>query len=296
MESGREPNSDSVRIWRCRGCDVRLTRPRIMGIVNVTPDSFSDGGLYVVPDQAIAHGIRLASEGAELLDVGGESTRPGAEVVSPDEELRRVIPVVQALVAQSGVPVTIDTRHAIVAHAALAAGACAVNDVIPFTDDPDMVEVIRESGAGVVLMHMRGTPQTMMEHAVYDDVVGEVEASLREKLICAEAVGIARECIMLDPGIGFAKTTAHNLALLAATARLASMGPLLVGASRKRFIGEVCGGDCAPDERQGGSIAVAAWCAQQGAAIVRVHDVKATQQALAMVQALTEAALGIKNV
>ncbi|MDX9867649.1 MAG: dihydropteroate synthase [Kiritimatiellia bacterium] len=282
---------DIGRVWACRGRAVPLRHTLVMGIVNVTPDSFSDGGLYADPERAIAHGLRLAAEGAELLDVGGESTRPGAEEVGAEEEARRVVPVIQALAGRGGVPVSVDTRHAAVARAALEAGACAVNDVRPFTEDAEMVRLVRDSGAGVVLTHMRGTPRTMSGLAQYGDVVGEVEAMLRDALTRAAECGIGRERILLDPGIGFAKDTAHSIALLAATARLARLGPLLVGASRKRFLGEVCG---EPDarERAGGSVGAAVWCALHGAAVVRAHDVKATRQALAVVRRLAEATVG----
>lgn len=256
-----------------------------MGIVNVTPDSFSDGGLWFDAGRAVAHGLQLVAEGADLLDVGGESTRPGAAEVSEAEELRRVLPVVRALTVQGGVPVSVDTRRPEVARAAVEAGACVVNDILPFAGDAAMAAVVRETRAGVVLMHMRGTPQTMAGLAAYDDVVAEVCAALQAALAYAEEQGIARDRAVIDPGIGFAKATAHNVALLAATARLAKVAPVLVGASRKRFIGELCGEACA-SERVGGSVGAAVWCALQGAAVVRVHDVKATRQALTVVRAL----------
>ncbi len=256
-----------------------------MGIVNVTPDSFSDGGQWFDAGRAVAHGMNLVAEGADLLDVGGESTRPGAAEVGEEEELKRVLPVIRALAERSGVPVSVDARRPAVARTALEAGACIVNDILPFAGDAAMASVVCGSGAGVVLMHMRGTPQTMAGFAVYDDVVAEVEASLQAALAYAEEHGIARDRVVIDPGIGFAKTTAHNVALLAATARLARLAPLLVGASRKRFIGDLCGEACA-DKRVGGSVGAAVWCALQGAAVVRVHDVKATRQALEVVRAL----------
>lgn len=275
------------RVWRCRDRLIPLGRTLVMGIVNVTPDSFSDGGLWPDAGSAVAHGLRLAAEGADLLDVGGESTRPGAAEVGEAEELRRVVPVVRALAEQSGLPVSVDTRRPAVARAAVEAGACIVNDILPFAGDAAMAAAVRESGAGVVLMHMRGTPQTMAGLAAYDDVVAEVCASLRAAVDYAAEQGIAGDRVVIDPGIGFAKTTAHNLALLAATARLARLAPVLVGASRKRFLGELCGEACAA-ERLGGSVGVAVWCALQGAAVVRAHDVKATCQALTVVRALAK--------
>ncbi len=271
------------RIWQCGSRAVAVDTTRVMGIVNVTPDSFSDGGLWFDAGRAVEHGLRLVAEGADLLDVGGESTRPGAAEVDAAEEARRVLPVIRALAAQCGVPVSVDTRRPEVARAAVEAGACIVNDILPFAGDAAMAAAVRETGAGLVLMHMRGTPQTMAEQAVYADVVAEVEAALQASLAYAEAEGIGRGRVVIDPGIGFAKTAAHNVALLAATARLARLAPVLVGASRKRFIGELCG---EPDarERVGGSVGAAVWCALQGAAVVRVHDVKATRQALTVVR------------
>jgi len=231
--------------------------------------------------------LELVAEGADLLDVGGESTRPGSAAVDDAEELRRVLPVIRSLAGACGVPVSVDTRHAAVARAAVAEGACIVNDIMPFAGDAAMAEAVRETGAGVVLMHLRGDPQTMAQHAVYGDVVAEVERALQESLAYAAEQGIARDRVMIDPGIGFAKTTAHNVALLAATARLARTAPLLVGVSRKRFIGELCTEPSAA-ERVGGSVGAAVWCALQGASAVRVHDVKATRQALTVVRQIAD--------
>ncbi len=287
-KKGDEPMSkrEQTRVWQC--CDRQvsfLERPLVMGIVNVTPDSFSDGGSWFDADAAVAHGLRLIAEGADLLDIGGESTRPGAAEVDEREESRRILPVIRALASKGAVPLSVDTRRAVVARQAVAAGACIVNDIMPFAGDAAMAEVLRATGAGLVTMHMRGTPQNMARHTAYDDVVTEVETALRDALAYAEAQGIARERVVIDPGIGFAKDTAQNVALLAATARLARVAPLLVGASRKRFIGELCG-EPAAAERVGGSVGVAVWCALQGAAVVRVHDVKATRQALTVIQRL----------
>ena len=274
-----------TRVWRCCGQQIPLARTLVMGIVNVTPDSFSDGGQWFEADRAVAHGLELVAEGADLLDIGGESSRPGAAVVEESEELRRILPVIRALAERCGVPVSVDTRRPTVARAALDAGACIVNDIMPFAGDAAMAVAVRDTEAGVVLMHMRGTPQTMAQAADYGDVVAEVENALRGAVAYAETQGIGRERIVIDPGIGFAKTGMHNVALLAATDRLARIAPLLVGASRKRFIGELCGEAVAAD-RVGGSVGVAVWCALHGASIVRVHDVKATRQALTVVREL----------
>jgi dihydropteroate synthase len=281
-------------IWRCRGRDVPLDRTKVMGIVNVTPDSFSDGGCWFDAERAVAHGLRLVEEGADFLDVGGESTRPGAAEVGEEDELRRVLPVIRALAEQCGVPVSVDTRRAAVAREAVAAGACIVNDIMPFAGDTQMAAVVRETGCGLVAMHMRGTPQTMGTLTAYGDVVAEVEQALSEALSYCDAQGIERTCVAVDPGIGFAKTTEQNVALLTATERLSRLAPLLIGASRKRFIGELCG---EPDAaaRVGGSIGVAVWCALRGASILRVHDVKATRQALTMAVELEKKARVRRN-
>lgn len=258
-----------------------------MGIVNVTPDSFSDGGKWLEPEAAVAHGLRLAAEGADLLDVGGESTRPGASAVDEREEAARILPVIRALAAQGGVPVSVDTRHAAVARQAVAAGACIVNDVMPLAGDAAMAAVVRETGAGAVLMHMRGTPQTMAQCAAYEDVVSEVWRALAEALDDAAGHGIGRDRLVIDPGIGFAKNTEQNVAVLRDVARLAELAPVLVGASRKRFIGELCG-EASAGERLGGSVGAAVWCALQGVSVLRVHDVKATLQALTVFGTLAQ--------
>ena len=280
--------------WRCRGRDVPLDCTKVMGILNVTPDSFSDGGCWFDAERAVAHGLRLVEEGADFLDVGGESTRPGAAEVGEEDELRRVLPVIRALAEQCGVPVSVDTRRAAVAREAVAAGACIVNDIMPFAGDAQMAAVVRETGCGLVAMHMRGTPQTMGTLTAYGDVVAEVEQALSEALSYCDAQGIERTCVAVDPGIGFAKTTEQNVALLTATERLSRLAPLLIGASRKRFIGELCG---EPDAaaRVGGSIGVAVWCALRGASILRVHDVKATRQALTMAVELEKKARVRRN-
>ncbi|MDD4101370.1 MAG: dihydropteroate synthase [Kiritimatiellae bacterium] len=267
------------RVWRCCDRSIDLSTSLVMGIVNVTPDSFSDGGRCFDAAVAIRQGLQLVEDGADLLDIGGESTRPGADDVSEAEELRRVMPVVSGLNGRCGVPISVDTRRPAVARAAIAAGACIINDVMPLTDGPEMADVVRESGCGLVTMHMRGTPKTMLAQAVYEDVVAEVEDCLAAALAQCAARGIARDRVVIDPGIGFAKTTRHNLELMAAVPRLARLAPVLIGASRKRFIGELCD-EPAATERLGGSVGAAVWCALHGAAVVRVHDVKATRQAL----------------
>jgi dihydropteroate synthase len=274
----RRETSVDAPCWRMAGREMPLDRTRVMGIVNVTPDSFSDGGRWAATDAAVAHGLVLAGQGADVLDVGGESTRPGAAAVSLEEELRRVVPTVRELARQTDVPVSVDTSKAEVARQALAAGACIVNDVTALTGDPAMGAVVAASGAGVVLMHMRGTPRDMQCEPRYDDVIAEVYAALAGYVAAARQAGVAGAAMLVDPGIGFGKTGRHNLELLAGLARFADLAPVLVGASRKRFIGELTG---APVEaRLAGSLAVAVWCARQGAAVVRVHDVRETCDAL----------------
>lgn len=277
------------RAWSCCGRRILLGRkPLVMGIVNVTPDSFSDGGKWLDPDQAIAHGLALVREGADVLDIGGESTRPGAEYVEPDEELRRIMPVVKALSECTGVPISVDTRRAEVARKVIEAGACIINDVKPFLGDEEMAAVIRETGAGLVVMHAKGIPKTMDSLTDYEDVVDEVERSLQEAFSYAVEQGIDKDAIMIDPGIGFAKTTQQSLSLLASTDRLARIAPILVGVSRKRVIGDICHEPDAPS-RDGGSVGCAAWCYFCGAAVMRVHAVRETRQAFLMIDALERA-------
>lgn len=273
------------RVWQCGRYPLSLERPLVMGIVNVTPDSFSDGGEHATTDAAVEHGLRLVREGADILDVGGESTRPGSDEVPPDVESARVLPVVERLAREAGVPVSIDTRHAEVAHAALASGASIVNDVAGFRDRA-MVEVAAASDAGLAVMHMLGEPKSMQVNPRYDDVVAEVRAFLGHQATALLAAGVAPERICVDPGIGFGKTLDHNLALLRALSELASLGyPVLVGASRKRMIGDLTG-EPEPKRRLGGSVAVALWAATHGASVVRVHDVRETKQALTVWGAL----------
>ncbi len=250
--------------------------PAVMGIVNITPDSFSDGGRYVVARQAIDHARRLVDEGADILDIGAESTRPGAQSVSVEEELDRLLPVLQA-VRDLGVAVSVDTMKPTVMRAALAAGATMINDVNGFQAEGAWLAV-RDSTCALCVMHMQGMPRTMQEAPSYTNVVDEVEAFLIERIESAKAVGIGRERICIDPGFGFGKTLEHNLDLLAALPRFARLAPVLVGLSRKRMIGALTGRDI-PD-RLAGSLAAALRAVQNGAAIVRVHDVAATVDAL----------------
>jgi dihydropteroate synthase len=257
---------------------------KLMGVVNVTPDSFSDGGLYLDPEAAVVHGRELAAAGAEILDVGGESTRPGAEVVAEEEEMRRVVPVIRGL-SDLDCQVSVDTSKAGVAEAALDAGAEIVNDVTALRADPEMAALCAERGATVVLMHMRGDPRTMQDDPRYEDVIAEVKAFLAERLDAASAADIAEERIWLDPGIGFGKTAAHNLELLRRLGELRDLGrPLVVGTSRKSFIGKVDGS--AARERLGGTIASSVLAAAEGAEVLRVHDVAEVRQALAVATAI----------
>lgn len=257
-----------------------------MGVVNVTPDSFSDGGLYLDPEAAIAHGRELAEAGAAILDVGGESTRPGAEPVAEEVELRRVVPVIEGL-AGGEAAISVDTSKAAVAEAALDAGAEIVNDVTALRGDPEMSALCAERGVTTILMHMRGDPRTMQDDPTYDDVVGEVKTFLGERQEAAVAAGIEEARIWLDPGIGFGKTVAHNLELLGRLPELADLGrPLVVGTSRKGFIGRIDGSEAR--ERLGGTIASSVLAAAAGADVLRVHDVAEMAQALR----LTDAVLG----
>ena len=261
-------------------------RVRLMGIVNVTPDSFSDGGLYLDADRAIARGRVLAEEGADLLDVGGESTRPGARAVWAEEELRRVLPVLEGL-RGVGVPVSIDTSKAAVAEAALDAGAELVNDVTALRADPELAAVCAARGCDVVLMHMLGTPRTMQEAPVYGDVVEEVKRFLAERIDVAKRHGIDEDRIWVDPGIGFGKTVDHNLELLRRLGELRDLGrPIVVGTSRKSFIGKLTGRDA--DERLGGTVASNVLAVRAGADVLRVHDVAQVREAVRVAEAILE--------
>jgi len=273
-------------MFTCGKYHLDLTRPCVMGIVNVTPDSFSDGGKFAATEAAIAHGVDLVNQGAGILDIGGESTRPGATPVPLEEELRRVIPVIEGLVRSVDVPISIDTYKPEVMRAAIAAGASIVNDVFALRE-PGGLEVVAASNAGVCLMHSQGTPQTMQADPHYVDVVAEVLAFLQERMAAAEAHGIPRERIILDPGFGFGKRSVHNLALLRELHPLCALGqPVLVGLSRKSVLGQVTGNDI--DARLHSSIAAAVIAAMKGAKILRVHDVKATVDALKIVSAVEE--------
>jgi dihydropteroate synthase len=255
-----------------------------MGVVNVTPDSFSDGGLYLDPEAAIAHGGELAAAGAEILDVGGESTRPGAKPVGAEEELRRVVPVIRGL---SDGDVSVDTSKAVVAEAALDAGATIVNDVTALRGDPEMAALCAERGATVILMHMLGEPRTMQDDPRYGDVVAEVKEFLAARLEAAIAAGIAEERVWLDPGIGFGKTAAHSMELLRRLGELRDLGrPLVVGTSRKSFIGKV--DDSGAGERLGGTIASSVLAGAEGADVLRVHDVAEVRQALTVAAAILD--------
>lgn len=275
--------------WRFAGRDVALERPIVMGVVNVTPDSFSDGGRFLDPEAAVAHGLALVAQGADLLDVGGESTRPGSEPVDAAEELRRVLPVVEELARRAGVPVSIDTTKAVVADRAAAAGARLVNDISGLRFDPELADVVRARNLGLVLMHSRGRPKDMQEAPRYDDVLGEVTRELDQALDRAAARGVPREATILDPGIGFAKRLEDNLALLAGLAALrAALGrPLLVGPSRKSFLGAVTG--AAVGERLPGTLAAVAAAVLGGADGVRVHDVREARQAADVAAAIRAA-------
>ncbi|WP_374601848.1 dihydropteroate synthase [Arenimonas sp.] len=262
----------------CAGRVLKFDVPRVMGIVNVTPDSFSDGGSHDSTEAAVAHGLRLAAEGADLLDVGGESTRPGAGEVPVDEELRRVIPVIERLAAETSLPISVDTSKPEVIRAAVAAGAGLVNDVFALRRE-GALEAATAAGVPVVLMHMQGEPRSMQDAPEYDDLVGEVHRFLAERIFACEMAGIPKKSIVLDPGYGFGKTTAHNLLLLRQQSRLLDLGlPLLAGLSRKRSLGEITGRDVG--ERVHASVAAAVLAAEYGARILRVHDVAATVDAL----------------
>jgi len=269
----------------CAGRILRLDRTRVMGIVNVTPDSFSDGGAHDHTEAAIAHGVKLVAEGADLLDIGGESTRPGASAVSLQDELRRVVPVIEGLAARTSVPLSVDTYKPEVMRAAVAAGAGMINDICALGQD-GALDAAAELGVPVVLMHMRGQPRSMQEAPHYEDVVAEVHRFLADRILAAELAGIPRARLVVDPGFGFGKDDNHNLTLLAQLERFASLGvPVLAGLSRKRTIGALTGHEV-PAARVSGSVAAHLVAAQRGARIVRVHDVAATVDALKVWEAV----------
>ena len=277
-----------MNIWEC--CDRRLSfdRTLVMGILNVTPDSFSDGGKFLDPFKAVDRADKMLEEGADIIDVGGESTRPGADEVPEADELARVIPVIEAVVSRTGATVSIDTTKAAVARAAIDAGAVIINDVTALRSDPEMTDVVADTEAGVVLMHMLGNPRTMQSNPTYDDVVAEVKAALVGWAADALAAGIPDAAIVLDPGIGFGKTPEHNLQLLRGIPTLCEPGfPILIGTSRKSFIGTTL--DASVEERLAGTAATVAWSVSQGAGIVRVHDVKEMVAVVRMTEAMMTA-------
>lgn len=277
---------DALSRARAPLAGLALDRPRVMAILNVTPDSFSDGGLFLDPAAARAQARAAVAAGADMLDIGGESTRPGAAPVATPEEIARTAPVIAAIRGESGVPISIDTRKAAVAERALAEGADVVNDVAAMLFDPGMAALVRDRGVPVVLMHHLGTPETMQDDPRYDDVVLDVYDWLADRVEAAVAAGIARDRIVLDPGIGFGKTLQHNVSLLRHLSLYHGLGlPVLVGASRKRFIGTLTGAEAARD-RMAGSVAVALHAAAQGVQILRVHDTLETRQALSLQQAV----------
>ncbi len=276
-------------VWRCGDVELECGhRTLVMGVLNVTPDSFSDGGRFFGERAAVDRGIAMVDEGADIVDVGGESTRPGAAAVPVREEMDRVLPVIERLAGHVPVPISVDTRHAEVARRALDAGASIVNDVTAGRD-PDMFEVVRDTRAGYVLMHMRGEPATMQEAPYYEDVVAQVTEFLRERVEAAGLAGIQTDRLAVDPGIGFGKNLEHNLALLHDVDRLIGLGrPIVVGPSRKRFIGALLDG-LPEDERLEGTIGAVAWLAVRGAHVVRVHDVLEVGRALRVVDAIARA-------
>lgn len=271
----------------CNGRALVLDRPRVMGIVNVTPDSFSDGGRHDTADLAVAHALRLAEEGADVLDVGGESTRPGAAEVDTDEELRRVIPVIERLARETALPISVDTSKPEVMRAAIEAGAGLINDVRALRAD-GALDAAAQLGVPVVLMHMQGEPRSMQAAPAYDDVVADVHRFLAERIFAAEMAGIPKSRLIVDPGFGFGKTLEHNIALLARLDAFSSLGvPMLAGLSRKRTIGELTGRE-GTDERVHGSVAAHLIAAQRGAMLLRVHDVAATVDALKVWHAVVQ--------
>jgi dihydropteroate synthase len=278
--------------WQCGS--VRLNGgplPLIMGVLNTTPDSFSDGGRFLSVDAALIRAREMIAQGADIIDVGGESTRPGAEPVDATSEMRRVLPVIEALASGSRAVISVDTTKASVAREAVRLGACIINDVSAMTADPAMAATVRDTGAGVVLMHMRGNPRTMQDNPQYADVTGEVARWLAARIAAAAAAGIAPEAVAVDPGIGFGKTVTHNAELISGLARIADLGrPVLAGMSRKRFIGALAG---VPDAggRLAGSLAALACAVLQGATILRVHDVAESVQAARVAAAIRTPAL-----
>lgn len=276
-----------AKVWRHRTGEMVLDRTRVMGVLNVTPDSFSDGGLYYEPEAAIRRGLEMVEQGADLLDIGGESTRPRSDPVPVEEEWRRVGPVIQALSRQVDVPLSIDTMKPEVAEKAVRAGAAIVNDVSGMRD-PAMIRLVASTQVGVVVMHMLGNPKTMQEHPEYADVVREVKVFLVDRTEALRAAGVPAEAIAIDPGVGFGKSLNHNLTLLRNLGQLASLGhPVVVGLSRKSFIGVLGAGEAR--ERMPGSLAAATVAVAQGAHVVRAHDVLETVRAMRVADALLRA-------
>jgi len=276
--------------WQCGERTVELAgAPLIMGILNVTPDSFSDGGRYVEHAAAVSHALKMVADGADIIDIGGESTRPGAAGIQEDEECARVLPVIEGLRQQSDVLVSVDTMKAGVARRAIEAGANIINDVSALTHDVEMAGIAAATGAGVVLMHMQGRPRTMQRDPHYGDAVSEIRDFLAARMEEVEQRGIARNALAIDPGIGFGKTVEHNLELLAHVAAFAELGcPVLIGISRKSFLGKLTG--CPVEDRLSGSLAAMALCVWQGAHIVRVHDVKQSKDAALVAAAIRDMA------
>ena len=274
-------------IWKVRGQSLDLThRALLMGIVNVTPDSFSDGGSFLDPLAACTHALKLVEEGADILDIGGESTRPGSESVPLEEEIQRVIPVIQRLRQETKALISIDTNKAAVAQAAMDAGADIINDITGLRGDANMPSVVSQSGAGVIIMHMKGTPRTMQDAPAYQDIMSEIGDFFRQSVALALSSGIDPMSIALDPGIGFGKTPAHNRQLLAGIGSFAKTGhPILVGASRKSFLGWLAG-STAMEDRFWPGVATTSLCRERGARIFRVHDVKPHHDALRMTEAI----------
>jgi dihydropteroate synthase len=273
-----------------RSCSLVMDRPYIVGILNVTPDSFSDGGRYLDLQRAVGHGLRMVAEGADLIDIGGESTRPGASQISEQEELDRVIPVVEKLGREVGLPLSIDTSKSVVAREAVSAGADFVNDVSGLAFDAGMARAVADSGAGLIVMHTRGRPEVMQQDTHYADLFTEVVTGLTRSIQVAESAGVARDKIVIDPGIGFGKDVAGNLELLRRTSDLVELGrPVMLGTSRKSFIGRVLGKDD-PAERLAGTLATVALGFAWGARLFRVHDVAAAREAAAMAQAVCKGA------
>jgi len=260
-------------------------RTHVMGVLNVTPDSFSDGGLFLESEKAIEHGIAMAEEGADFIDIGGESTRPFSRSVSSDEEIERVVPVIEALAREIRVPISIDTWKGVVAREALKAGASMINDISALRLDPDVSFVAAESGVPVILMHMKGTPENMQKNPVYDDLLGDIKGFLEDAVERAMEAGIREDLILIDPGIGFGKTFDHNLQIIRQLPSFLSLGrPLLIGTSNKAFIGEILGKKV--NERMTGTMATVAIAAMHGAHVVRVHNVKEAVETVRMVDAI----------